>query len=293
MTHEVCIAARAADDELWSSQQWCSYFRRNRAALLDIPWERGACVAPQERAAIAESVREFQLGESAEGRHFVAAARAYAARTGDVEYVNAVRLLIAEEQRHARDLAHFLDLASIPLARRCWADSIFRWLRKRAGLEVCVAVLVTAEMIAKVYYAALRDATASPVLRRLCEQILSDEVAHVRFQCERLAILRTRRPRAIIALLNQVHRIMLSAACIIVWRKHARAMRAGGYGFARFWRAACAEMHQAKVQMTSPRRRRVATRARTRVIEKRSVAPAANQPDDFHKNNSAQTMRPR
>ena len=139
----------------WPSQAWCRYFRRNAQQLLDIPWEAGDCLSPDERAAIADSVREFQLGESAEGRHFVRAAKAYAERSGDRDYVDAVRLLIAEEQRHVRDLAHFLSLAGIPLAQRTWADSAFRWLRKRAGLEVCVSVLLAAEVIAKVYYAAL------------------------------------------------------------------------------------------------------------------------------------------
>ena len=128
------------------------------------------------------------------------AAKAYAARMGDSEYVDAVRLLIGEEQRHARELAKFLHLAGIPLAEITWADTAFRWLRKRAGIEVCVSVLLTAEIIAKVYYAALGKATASPVLRRICEQILQDEVEHVRFQSERLALLRAARPRPFVAM---------------------------------------------------------------------------------------------
>ena len=243
----------------WPSQAWCRYFRRNAQQLLDIPWEAGDCLSPDERAAIADSVREFQLGESAEGRHFVRAAKAYAERSGDRDYVDAVRLLIAEEQRHARDLAHFLSLAGIPLAQRTWADSAFRWLRKRAGLEVCVSVLLAAEVIAKVYYAALRDATRSAVLERLCEQILRDEVEHVRFQAERLAILRAARPNSVIAILNLAHRATFAVACLVVWRKHSRVFRAGGFGFRRFWRSATSEMGEAIEQMTPaprPTRRR-------------------------------------
>jgi hypothetical protein len=252
-THEPSTRGAGAARRPWRSHQWCRYFRRNATMLLDIPWESGAGLTPDERDAIADSVREFQLGESAEGRHFVRAAKAHAARSGESEYVEAVRLLIGEEQRHARELAHFLQLAGVPLAEKTWADSAFRWLRKRAGVEVCVSVLVTAEIIAKVYYAALREATGSTVLRRICEQILRDEVEHVRFQAERLAILRARRPRLLVAGLHVGHRTMFAAACLIVWRKHARALRAGGYPFGRFWRCAWSEMRQALVQMTPAR----------------------------------------
>jgi hypothetical protein len=248
-THVPAARAPGAARRPWPSHEWCRYFRRNATMLLDVPWESGAGVTLAERDAIADSVREFQLGESAEGRHFVRAAKAYAARSGDGAYVEAVRLLIGEEQRHARDLARFLRLAGVPLAKTTWADSAFRWLRKRAGVEVCVSVLVTAEIIAKVYYAALGEATGSPVLRRICEQILRDEVEHVRFQAERLAILRAGRPRLVVAGLHLAHRAMFALACLVVWRKHARALRAGGYRFGRFWRCASSEMRQAVAQM--------------------------------------------
>src|SRR5204863_9873627 len=118
---------------------------------------------------------------------------AYAQRAGDPAYPHTLALFIAEEHRHASDLGRFLDTAGLGRAKRAWPDSVFRWLRHRAGLELSISVLVTAEIIAKVYYAALRDSTTSNVIARLCDQILSDEVQHVRFQCERLAILRARR----------------------------------------------------------------------------------------------------
>src|SRR5262249_5205482 len=158
-----------------------------------IPWERGAELTDAEREAVAASLQDFQRGESSEGRHFLLCAADHAARTGDPAYLEAVRLFLAEEKRHAQTLARFLQLAGIPLLTRTWPDTAFRWLRKLAGLDVCLSVLVTAEIIAKVYYAAVRAATQSAVLRRVCEQLLKDEVRHVRFQCERLAILRRHR----------------------------------------------------------------------------------------------------
>lgn len=176
-----------------TTEQWRGYFLYNAAQLLDIPWHLGVAFTEGERHAIAASIQEFQLGESSEGKHLIRQAREYAQRSGDVAYPHALALFIAEEHRHARDLGRVLDLAGIPRAARSWPDTVFRWLRHRAGLDLSITVLVTAEVIAKVYYDALRDATASPVLRRLCDQICADELAHVEFQTERLAILRRRR----------------------------------------------------------------------------------------------------
>ena len=236
----------------WTSEEWREHFHRNALSLLAIPWHEGVVLTAAERAAVAASVQEFQLGESSEGKHFQGLARAYGARTGDMEYVYALRLFIAEENRHARDLGRVLDLAGIPRTGHTWPDAVFRWLRHRAGLELSIAVLVTAEVIAKVYYAALREATASPVLRRLCEQILHDEEFHVRFQCERLAILRARRSGLTVWLKGALQRGFFAGTCRVVWWKHRRALRAGGCSYRSFRRAAGREM-AAAVKLMDPR----------------------------------------
>lgn len=235
-----------------TSYEWVEYFRANDASLMPIPWEYGGAIGEAQRQAIATSIAEFQLGESSEGKHFKGLARAYAARTGDIAYVAALGAFIAEENRHARDLGRFMDQAGIPRASRSWPDSVFRWLRKRAGLELSISVLVTAEIIAEVYYAALRDATDSPVLRRLCDQILRDEVKHVQFQCGRLAILRRRRRRWVITLLQIAHGLFLAGTILVVWRHHRTALRAGGWNFARFWRDCWGHMQKA-MELFDPR----------------------------------------
>ena len=231
-----------------SSGQWARYFRHNNQCLLELPWDAGAEVTGAERDAIADSIAEFQLGESSEGRHLISAARHYAERTGDAGYVEALRLFIGEEHRHARDLGRFMDLAGIERAGKAWPDTVFRWLRRRAGLETSIVVLVTAEVIAKVYYAALREATGSRVLRRLCDQILSDEVEHVNFQTQRLAILRRGRRQFRVLAAQAAHRFLMAGTCFVVWHKHGRAMKAGGYSFPRFWRETWSHMREALAQ---------------------------------------------
>jgi len=235
------------------TEWWREYFLINANSLMEIPWQHGVQLSPQERDAIASSVQEFQLGESSEGRHIISAARAYAQRAGDPAYPHTLALFIAEEHRHARDLGRFLDSAGLGRAKRAWPDSVFRWLRHRAGLELSISVLVTAEIIAKVYYAALRDSTRSIVLRLLCDQICHDEVMHVFFQTERLAILRKRRSWAALFVIALAHRVLFAGTCLVVWHKHGPAMRAGRVGFRSYWRKCWREMAEALGRM-NPRR---------------------------------------
>jgi hypothetical protein len=220
----------------WSSRGWIAYYRTNGKNLMALPWKRGAELTPEEREAIAASLQDFQLGESSEGKHLLERARAYS-ENHDPDYLEAMQLFIREEQRHARDLGTFLRLAEIPLLERTRLDSIFRWLRRLAGLELSITVLVTAETIGKVYYQAIRRATGSILLRRLCEQLLRDEAKHTRFHAERLAMLRKDRAGWRVWLARAGHRLLFAGASLAVWLKHRRALRAGGLGFVSFLQA--------------------------------------------------------
>lgn len=222
-----------------TSRAWREYFERNAVSASAIPWERGADLDRQPRAAVARSIQKFQRGESSEGKHLYHYAERYAYETGDHDYLYALRLFIAEEHRHARDLARLLQLNGIPLIRHTLADSVFRRLRNLfRSLEVSIAVLVTAEIFAQVYYAALQRATGSTVLRQLCERILEDEERHVQFQTWQLARLRAYRPGVARQLTRLAQRFLFMGTCLVVWSGHRRALRAGGHSFASFWSAA-------------------------------------------------------
>ena len=226
---------------LAGSAAWLAYFQRNAAALRPVPWHAGVTLSAAERAAVTKSVATFQLGETGGGRHLAAAAARYAAFQGDDDYLAAVKLFIAEEQRHGRELGRWLDLAGIPRIERHWSNGAFRRLRQLAGLELMISFLLTAEVMAKVYYAALRKATRSIVLQALCEQILKDEVAHIRFQSQRLAILRGQRSRLALWLTAGAQRILFGATALVVWLTHRHALRAGGLPFRDFWRRTATE----------------------------------------------------
>jgi len=137
-------------------------------------------------SALADSLRQFQLGESSDGVHLLQYARTFGARTGDPWLGEAMALFIQEENRHAHWLGEFLRAQGEPLLKRHWVDSVFRFIRKPLGFGPMVAVLVCAEIIAVPYYTAVRRASRSEWLRAICWRLLRDEAHHLRFQAANL-----------------------------------------------------------------------------------------------------------
>jgi hypothetical protein len=236
----------------WSAGRWCAFYRANALALRPLPWDRPAELTPAERAAVAESLQDFQLGESSDGVQLQRRADAYALRTGDRDYSEAIQRFIAEEQRHSRYLGRFLTREGIPLIRSSRLDLVFRWLRHRAGLELFLCILLTAELVGKVYYRVLRRATRSVLLRGICTQLLRDEVQHLRFHAERLACIRRQRSAWLRTLTTLGHRLLLRGTCVAVWCKHRRAFRKGGYTFGMF-RQACDQALTLALRQMDPR----------------------------------------
>jgi hypothetical protein len=219
-----------------TSGDWKAYFESHSRELMTIPWDVGGDLVAAEASTIRRSVQEFQRGESSEGHHLIENARRYAERTGDADYVAAIRLFIAEEQRHARDLARVLTLNNIPLIKGTFTDRVFRSLRHLfASLEVSVGVLITAEIIAKVYYLGLRGATRSAVLGRLCDQILVDEVKHVEFQAEQLQRMRARRGKIAMTFTLAAQRFLFLGTVLVVWVFHRATLVRGGMTLRTWW----------------------------------------------------------
>ncbi len=221
-----------------TSLEWRQYYEENARNLLEVPWHLGAELTSDEKAAIAQSLKEFQAGESSEGKHLFRNAQEYSERTGDLEYLAAIRLFIAEEQRHARVLGQYLLLNDISLVPTTFTDRVFRRLRHLfGGLEISIAVLITAEIIAKVYYAVLREATQSVILRVLCDQILRDELSHVQFQAEQLAKLRARRGWLGRTVTMGLQRFLFLGTTLVVWLFHRKVVRRGGLSLWGWWRS--------------------------------------------------------
>jgi hypothetical protein len=224
----------APSDRTRSSAFWCVYFHRNCSGASGLPWDVPHCLTPGERTAITKSIQQFQLGEGSEGKRLLQRGEAFARAAGDADFVAALTLFIREEQRHSAHLGRFMEQQGIPIAEHHWVDTMFRRLRGLAGLELSLRVLVTAELIAVPYYRALRDATASPLLRALCARILRDEAGHLRFQAWMLARTGMARPHRAHWLIAAAHAAFLLGTSLLVWIDHHRVFIAAGYRLDQF-----------------------------------------------------------
>jgi 4-hydroxy-3-methylbut-2-en-1-yl diphosphate reductase len=229
-----------------TSRQWVRHFQTRFKATGEIPWDDPRQLSAGERQAVLRSIQIFQLGESGGGSRLLQAAQRYCARHGDRLYLKALRLFVGEEQRHAEWLARFLEREGTALISRQWTNGVFRRFRNWLGLELMLSVLLAAELMARVYYAALRRATEDPVLRAICGRILRDERWHVRFQCDRLRHMRSGRPAALRILTAWAEGLGFRAVCVTVWFNHATVFRAAGIGFWAFWRKAHRQLESAQ-----------------------------------------------
>jgi hypothetical protein len=212
--------------------EWYRYFLANRVHFDHLEWNDTKALTREERACITTSIRQFQRGEHSEGKHFMEFARSL----NDESYVDTVRVFIKEEQDHALVLGRFMDMHDISRIKSDWLDNVFRRLRKLAGLEGTVTVLLTAEIIAMPYYKALRRATSSTLLRQICKQILADEEMHLRFQSYTLRLLYQRKRWVSMLFSRLLHNILMAGTIVMVWKWHRRVLRAGGYGFFSFFK---------------------------------------------------------
>lgn len=219
-----------------SSQFWIDHFRRN-AETARVDWDLVPALTAAERRSILRSLRAWQLGETSDGAHLLLVATRYAQEVGDAEYPEAVRLFIAEEQKHGRHLGRYLDLIGEPRSTRDWGDTLFRSVRYRgADMELWTLAVVTVESAAQVFYRAMKDATGCALLRQICTDILVDEAAHIVFQQERLhAVFRRKSPSAQ-QLSYCAWSVFFEAVGLTVWLAHRTLFRAGGVPLAAYRR---------------------------------------------------------
>jgi hypothetical protein len=192
---------------------------------------------PDDRRHIANSIATFQLGEQSEGHTLRKAAQRFA-RARSIPAVERIfELLIREEQRHAALLLAYLQENRIAPKSTDWTDRLFRRLRRLAGLELCLHVLISAGLIGIVYYRTLETATNCHRLKLLCRILVADELAHVGFESQLLLSLRTGRPAPVRALMRWGHRAFFVGTAGVVCWTHRAVLRRAGYSWGGFLRA--------------------------------------------------------
>ena len=224
---------------------WLEYFEWNSEEPDTFPWQARESLSTLERMRIAKSIAAFQLGENSEGSALLKFAQTYGDRMGFAVLPLVTAFFVQEERNHSALLGRFMQQHGLPRRASDWTDTVFRMMRRPFGFEVSISVLITAELIALVYYRALREATDSRLLRAVCNKILDDEKAHVEYEA---ALIRFAQA-SYGPMRRRVWRIcqqgLYAATLAVVYREHRQVLAPGGFPLRAFWRAAWGEFDRA------------------------------------------------
>ena len=189
---------------------WLNHFEHHALRPRRVPHGLSDILTADESQLIASSIATFQLGEQAGGRGLLRAAERFA-RTNEMPHlVRIIDLLIREERRHALLLRAFMQDHRLAVKSTDWTDRAFRRIRRLAGLQLYLSVLISAELIGTVYYRALESATSCRRLQVLCRTLVADELAHIGFESQLLLALQARRGAASRAVTRAVHLIFFA-----------------------------------------------------------------------------------
>ncbi|MBS1521171.1 MAG: ferritin-like domain-containing protein [Bacteroidetes bacterium] len=214
-----------------NSNYWIGHFKAN-ALEKRVNWDLKPNITPSEICTILPSVQAWQLGETSEGKHLIAASTKYAHAVGDLPYIDAVKLFIKEEQKHGNNLGIYLDRVGQPRVTKNWGDSLFRRVRYfNTNMEIWTLAVVVVESTAQIFYQSLKDATNCELLKQICTDILIDEAYHITFQTERLAIIYEGKNNFSKAWRRIVYKHFFYATATLVWIGHRKLFKAGGNSF--------------------------------------------------------------
>jgi hypothetical protein len=220
---------------------WLNHFEYHAGHPRSVPPGLPDVLTPVERRRIASSIATFQLGEESGGGTLLKAAERFASAHALPSLVRITELFICEEQHHAALLRGFMQYHAIPLKKRDWTDRVFRRVRRLAGLELYLHVLICAELIGNVYYRALEAATGCKRLKALCRMLVCDERAHIGYESHLLLELRAGRPAFLQVLMRAAHRLFFACTAGVVWLTHRPVLRSAGYSARSFLRMCFAQ----------------------------------------------------
>jgi hypothetical protein len=214
-----------------TSENWIAHFKTNLEKKR-INWDLKPSITAKEVQTILPSLQAWQLGETSDGANLIAAAEIYAARTGDADYVGAVKLFIKEEQKHGNNLGLYLDAINEPRIKKDWGDSLFRWVRHlNTSMETWTLTVIIIESAAQIFYQALKDATQCELLKQICTDILIDEAYHITYQTEHLGAIYYSKSMVSKAMRKPVYKCFFYGTSLTIWFAHRRLFKAGGNTF--------------------------------------------------------------
>jgi hypothetical protein len=220
---------------------WLNHFEYHAQHPRCIPEDLPDVLTGRERTLIARSLATFQLGEYSRGRKLMAAARRFAHLHDRPELERITEILVREQRRHADLLREFMTDHGMQVRNYAATDMAFRAIRRLAGFELYLHVLVAAELIGNIYYRALEQVTGCRRLKILCRTLVADELAHIGFQSALLRELHAQRPPLRRALTRLAHRAFFTAVVLTVWMTHRGILREVGHDAVSFLRVCRAQ----------------------------------------------------
>ncbi len=161
---------------------WIKLFEQNDKNRLIINKNLLGTLSTKQKKLIAPSISAFQQGEKSEGNFLRKYADKFAEKYNENLFPKAIDWFIKEENFHSSYLSIFMYGEKITSRRKNWLDRIFTNIRRSASIESEIITLVTAEIVALTYYDLLASATDSTELKRICKQMIDDEMPHIVFQ---------------------------------------------------------------------------------------------------------------
>jgi hypothetical protein len=217
-----------------TSNHWKNHFELNLTRKR-IDWSIKPQITSEEKQNIIYSLKAWQLGETSDGSHLLAAARKYAAKVNDKEYPDAVKLFIKEEQKHGHNLGRYIDLIGEQRTTSDWGDTLFRKIRYyNTSMEIWTIAVLIVESAAQLFYQALQDATKCTLLKSICNDILIDEAHHIKFQTERLKVIFGNKSTYSRSISLALYQVLFFGTIHAIWFGHHKAFKAGGYSRKRF-----------------------------------------------------------
>jgi hypothetical protein len=212
----------------YSYDEWLEFFRENDKHRLQIDFSQETELSDETKALILPSISAFQIGEHSDGLHLIKVAEVFASLFDEPAYPNVMKLFIKEENFHSSYLGEFMRFHNLPLRKSNFLDRTFRCLRRRGNILSEVITLITAEIIALSYYSSLSDATESPALKRICAQMLHDELPHVIFQSYTIGHFKQSR------WLKFKRHFLMRATTRAVWTAYGNVFREADWTYDRF-----------------------------------------------------------
>ena len=204
----------------WSS--WRKHFEAN--AQRPVPEVDVPVLSAEQRGALLDSLKKFQLGESGEGR--VAHEIDQATFTGiDADYRVSLKKFIAEEGRHARILGMMVTALGGRVLSRQWSERLFVHGRRLFGIRFKLLVLLAAEVIGIGFYGLLSAALPDGKMAKALRQICVDEEGHLQFHRD---FFRSQRGTWVGAVLRLLWWPLGTAAALTVLWDHRATLAAFG-----------------------------------------------------------------